>query len=617
MKRLLLSSLLLILPLIAAAQLYSVVEEYVTDVRYTSMTEMVCKERRVITVLDKRGLSAADLHISLNKELSSLGRFSGSLADSNGVILRKVKKSDLKYTEYSEMLADDACGYYYTCEPPHYPFTVTYEWEEKYNGGIVWLPTFAPQGGYNQEVRNARYHIEALRGLDFTYRIFNTSANVKESVGEKGERILDICMDSLPAFHAEPLSPAAYEMLPYAYVVPATFVFGGYDGCYESWATYGGWLFSLMQGRDILPQNVVAELKQKAVACSIPREKVQVVCDILAATTRYVSIQLGVGGMQPASVAEVCRTGYGDCKALVNYARAMLAELGIESNYVVINTERENITRDFVNGSQFNHAILQVPLEGDTIWVECTNPTLPLGYLHDGIAGHDALLVTASGGKLCRLPSYADSLNVQRNDIRITLADDGSASVGMLRRCSAAKYEDLRFFSKLAKVEQRDYLRSCLNMPNAEISSISYDEDKEGVPSCTLGCSATVARYGTRSGNRFFIPLEPLKGVSQLPAEDNRCTDVVIKSGTVYIDNVEIVLPDGLMVESMLQPVNVSSPIASLEVDAVQEGKVVRISQKLSFNKGCYSKDLYAELCSVIKAVCNVSASKVIVRKQQ
>ena len=76
-------------------------------------------------------------------------------------------------------------------------------------------------------------------------------------------------------------------------------------------------------------------------------------------------------------------------------------------------------------------------------------------------------------------------------------------------------------------------------------------------------------------------------------------------------------LPDGLMVESMLQPVNVSSPIASLEVDAVQEGKVVRISQKLSFNKGRYSKDLYGELCSVIKAVCNVSASKVIVRKQQ
>lgn len=616
MKKVLLSLLLLILPFIAAAQVYSVVEEYVTDVRYISKTEMVCKERRVITVLDKRGLAAADLHISLNKGLSTLGRFSGSMTDSQGTLLRKIKKGDLVYTEYSEMLADDACSYFYTCEPPHYPFTVTYEWEEKHSNGIAWLPAFVPQSSSNQQVYKARYHIEASPGLDFRYKLFNASANVEESVGEKGGRVLDICMDSLPALHSEPLSPASYEILPHAYVVPVTFVFGGYNGSYESWAAYGSWLFSLMEGRDVLPQNVVAELRQKTAACSTQREKVQVVCDILAATTRYVSIQLGVGGMQPAPAAEVCRTGYGDCKALVNYARAMLGELGIESNYVVINTERERITREFVNGSQFNHAILQVPLDGDTLWVECTNPTLPLGYLHDGIAGHDALLVTAMGGILCRLPSYAHSQNVQQNNVAIALANDGSATVGMQRECSGAKYEGLRLFSKLTKVEQRDYLRSYLNIPNAEVTAISYNENREGVPSCAVTCLATVARYATKSGNRFFVPLTPLKGVSQLPAGDDRRTDVVIKSGAVYIDNVEIVLPDGFMVESLLQPVNLSSSIASFEVDAVQEGNVVRISQKLSFNKGRYSKELYAELRSVVKALYDVSASKVVVRKQ-
>ena len=96
MKKVLLSLLLLILPLIAAAQVYSVVEEYVTDVRYISKTEMVCKERRVITVLDKRGLSAANLLISLNKGHSALVRFSGSMTDSQGTLLRKIKKSDLE-----------------------------------------------------------------------------------------------------------------------------------------------------------------------------------------------------------------------------------------------------------------------------------------------------------------------------------------------------------------------------------------------------------------------------------------------------------------------------------------------------------------------------------------
>ena len=149
-----------------------------TDVRYISKTEMVCKERRVITVLDKRGLSAANLLISLNKGHSALGRFSGSMTDLQGTLLRKIKKSDLEYTEYSEMLADDACSYFYTCEPPHYPFTVTYEWEEKHSNGIAWLPAFVPQGSSNQQVHKARYHIEASPGLDFRYKLFNASANV-------------------------------------------------------------------------------------------------------------------------------------------------------------------------------------------------------------------------------------------------------------------------------------------------------------------------------------------------------------------------------------------------------------------------------------------------------
>ena len=618
MKRLsLLSFLLLILPVVAGAQVYSVVEECVTDVKYISKTEMLCKEKRVITILDKRGLSAAELHITLNKGQSSLGRFSGSLTDSHGVVVRKIKKSDLVYSEYSDMLADDACNYFYTCESPNYPFTVTYEWEEKYSDGIVGLPVFAPQGGSNQEVRNARYHLEASRGLDFTYKVFNVSADIKEGLDEKGGRVLDICVDSLPALHAEPLSPDVYEILPYAYVVPVSFVFEGYEGSYASWSTYAAWLCSLMEGRDVLPQSVVAELKQRSSMCNSEREKVQVVCDILAESTRYVSIQLGVGGMQPAAASEVCRTGYGDCKALVNYARAMLAELGIESNYVVINTVKENITRDFVNGSQFNHAILQVPLEGDTLWVECTDPTLPMGYLHDGIAGHDALVVTSQDGVLCRLPSYADSLNVSYSDIRLELAADGSATVAMQREYNASKYENLRFFSKLSKVEQRDYLRSSLNMPNAEIGGISYNEDKTGVPSFAFECSATVPRYATKSGNRLFVQLNPLKGIDQLPQEENRRTDIVIKSGAVYIDNIDIVLPEGFQVESLLQPFEISSPFGSLELVVRQEDGVVRISQKLTLNKGRYPKEKYASLRLFVNALSQISASKIVLKKVQ
>jgi hypothetical protein len=615
MRKLLLLMMLFAQVSAAYAQVFSVVEESSTDVEYISATEMVCKERRVITVLDKKGLQAADFQVSLNKGCSSLSRFSGIVTDAQGKVVRKIKKGDLAYSEYSEMLADDACHYHYGCASPGYPFTVTYEWEEKHKDGILGLPLFIPQNEYHQVVHSAHYHLEASPGLGFSYKVFNADADVKESVGEKGRKVLDIYVDSLPALCKEPLSPSMYELLPFAYVVPAVFVFDGYEGSYASWQEYAAWLYSLMEGRGALPQDFVSELKQKASLCGSDREKVQLVYDFLASSTRYVSVQLGVGGMQPALASDVHRMGYGDCKALTNYTRAILAELGIESNYVVINTARENITRDFVNGAQFNHAILQVPLSDDTLWLECTNPTLPLGYLHDGIAGHEALVVTDAGGALCRLPAYADSLNLRLGTIKLVLADDGGVAASVRHECRAAQYESLKFLSRLSEAEKRDFLRSSLDMPNADIVDIGIDEVKGDKPVFAVKCSVMSNRYGSKSGNRFFLPLNPFKSTVSLPDEEERHTDIVIKSGGVYLDSVEFVFPETFEVESLAEPVDFSTPFGSISLNVVQDGNSVSVVQRLSLSKGRYPKEMYGALRLFVKVLSGIGNSKIVLRK--
>ena len=370
-----------------------------------------------------------------------------------------------------------------------------------------------------------------------------------------------------------------------------------------------------MEGRGTLPQDFISELKQKALQCGSDREKVQFVYDILASSTRYVSVQLGVGGMQPAPASEVHRTGYGDCKALTNYARAILAELGIESNYVVINTARENITKDFVNGSQFNHAILQVPLPDDTLWLECTNPTLPLGYLHDGIAGHEALVVTDTGGAVCRLPAYADSLSVRLSSMTLALADDGGVAASVRHECRAAHYESLKFFSRLSEVEKRDFLRSSIDMPNADVSGISIDEVKDHEPVFAVECSVTSNRYGSKSGNRFFLPLNPFKSTVLLPEEEERHTDIVIKSGGVYLDSVEFVLPEVFEVESLAEPFDVSTPFGSISLNVVQDGNSIYVVQRLSLIKGRYPKEMYGALRLFVKTLSGISNSKMVLRK--
>ena len=78
----------------------------------------------------------------------------------------------------------------------------------------------------------------------------------------------------------------------------------------------------------------------------------------------------------------VARNKYGDCKALSNFMIALLKEAGIKGYPVTIwggEDEREFVT-DFPS-HQSNHIICAVPVEKDTVWLECTDQFLPAGYL--------------------------------------------------------------------------------------------------------------------------------------------------------------------------------------------------------------------------------------------
>lgn len=85
----------------------------------------------------------------------------------------------------------------------------------------------------------------------------------------------------------------------------------------ESWQSYGEWQYQLLSGRDQLPPTLKEELQKRTANCNTPYEKIAAIYQYLASTTRYVSIQLGIGGLQPIAAADVNRTGFGDCKRTI------------------------------------------------------------------------------------------------------------------------------------------------------------------------------------------------------------------------------------------------------------------------------------------------------------
>ena len=125
-----------------------------TSVEVYDMTSADIRYTRAVTVLNRENPAAGWFSCTCDNTCK-LTKFKGTVFDRNGKKIRDIKKSDLCKTEYSPYLASDSYTYFYELHYADFPYTVMYEWEEKYTDGIVGFPEFAPVQEYKQSVEKA------------------------------------------------------------------------------------------------------------------------------------------------------------------------------------------------------------------------------------------------------------------------------------------------------------------------------------------------------------------------------------------------------------------------------------------------------------------------------
>lgn len=591
----------------------AVVRLCTVDFVYTSPTSATARYVEEITILNN---AAADkgyfsCYVDPTRVLKS---FSGTISDAQGRTVRKLKRSELQYSEFSsQSLASDGATYYMEVHSPSYPYTVRYEYEMNYKNGILAFPPFLPVGWSGMSLEKGVYTISVPAGLRFGYKGTNIGEPVKTTAD--GRDVYRWTLENFPAVKPEPTAPPTTDLLPLVLAAPYDFEYEKTQGSMCDWASYGAWQCGLLEGRDVLPDALKLEVHRLTDALPTPREKVRALYDYLGRSTRYVSIQLGIGGQQPMPATEVFKTKFGDCKALSNYLRAMLRECGIESHYVMIHSARRRMYRDFASPNQADHVILCVPLEGETLWLECTNTDYPFGYVHRGIAGHDAILFRDGTGEFVTLPQYADSLNRMDRRVEVTLAADGSATGHVTERYAVAQYESLMSFPKKDAKKQTDLLLGDLKIPLIRIGNVSCREEKESLPSIEIGYDIASARYVNSTGNRCFLAQTPFRDASQY-RDKERLYDIYRAVGYEDVTTVEIRLPANVHVETCPRPCSVTAPFGSYSLRMEVGDGVITLEQRTRMNAGTYSRDLFEEYRNFITGRAKVFNSNIVLKKE-
>ncbi|NJO67901.1 MAG: DUF3858 domain-containing protein [Bacteroidetes bacterium] len=422
---------------------------------------------------------------------------------------------------------------------------------------------------------------------------------------------------NLKAIEYEQLSPPFTDFQPAVLLAPNEFIYEGYQGNLNDWNSIGKWIYGLVEGRDKLPETTIAEIKEHVTGISDKKEIVKKVYEYMQSRTRYVSIQLGIGGLRPMLASDVDKYGYGDCKALSNYTKALLNAVGVESIYTEIaNGPGKIIYPQFASMNQTNHVILCVPLEKDTMWLECTNQISPCGYIGMGNSNRYALLITKQGGKLVKTPEFNKNVNTQRSEITITLDDNGNASFCSSINFRGTNYDQVVAYTIMSEKERRDKIMKELSLKNFALNKLSIENEKQSIPNLKLSLELVAQKYGSVSGNRMFVELNPYnKWEMKTEQKDKRENDIYIPVEFEETDTVKFKLPPSYEIEFLPPAQEFKSEFGHYTMNIVKDNNQIVYIRTLSINQGKFNKDQYAGLSKFFESISLADNSKMLLKK--
>jgi transglutaminase-like putative cysteine protease len=573
--------------------------------------------RRVVTILNPEGRDFSTVVIPY-EPFREVDDISGALYDADGERIKKLRGRDVRdepaVSGFS--LAQDSRLKIVELTHPSYPYTIEIEYTQEYDSFIN-FPRWSP-ATHRASLQESRYEVIVPRDTEIAYASRNLTDDVQEpEITNQGSEISYLwTMNNVQRPFTEPLAPSWRERMPQLVVSAQEFEFEGFRGTLDSWEDFGRWFHGLWDGRASLSEPMKERVQEMTEGLETDRQKVEVLYEYLQGNTRYVSIQLGIGGFQTETASATAENRYGDCKALTNYLLAMLDEIGIEAYPALILSGRPgmDIISEIPNQG-FNHVILFVPLESGDLWLESTSSAYPAGYIGLGNAGKHTLLFSEEGGKLIRTPGLDHEDNIQHRHGTIRLNASGDATAEVRTLYGGAQKEPLlyRLFTATER-EQRRYLSGQISIPRFDLAAYTFGmlEDSGAV---ALDLELSLPSVGNRAGSRLFIKPN-LMQVHSYQLTNVAGRTLPARLGYPYYDKDTLVwqVPEHFEAEAIPDPVALDIGFASYrsEVSFDAESRELRYEREVIIRKSLIEPDEYNDLQGFYNGISRADNAQVV-----
>ncbi len=553
----------------------------------------------------------------LNKLLIPYDKFSKiekievQIKDKNGKILKTLKRKDFRDLGYDEFITDYRI-LTYTIYSPIVPLYVNFKYKYQQKQTFN-LPKFRPILCESFSVLNSEFIIN-------NYDTLNSIKIPENQWGKpKIEKLDKLIKYSYLVSNISTNETKKADLKNYKYTIRPFLTFfqmDGQDGNFSSWSSFGQWISNLNEGKDELDEKAKQEILSQVQSIDDNNLKIQKLYNYLQNKSRYVSIQLGIGGYQPFNAQYVHENSFGDCKALSNYMKAILSVIGINSYYVLIKAgdSKIELEDDFVQ-NVFNHAILAVPNGTDTIFLECTASNNIVGYQGSFTGNRKGLLIDGVNSRLIKTKKYGYEENLISNKYSIKINEEGESIINQtqLLKGIGIEYNNWLHFKSIPEKIFLDSLTKLGFNDIQDLKILSIQDFPQFIyPSKEIKFEYKSSRKIYKSGSRIFIDLD----IENFPTEFNRTklkedNFFTIDPGYTILDEFEIPIPKNCILEKLPDNFEFKNDLGSVNFIGKKNNNIISINRKLVLKEGLYNHLPVNEIDNYFKQAINFKKVKI------
>jgi hypothetical protein len=587
------------------------------DITISSQRNMTIKTQRVVTVLNEKGLNDIDAAEYYDKS-TRVKSIDATVFSGLGTEIKKIKKKDFKdqtAVSGSTLFSDNRIIFLdYT--PTQYPFTIIFQSEIE-TSNTAFIPQWHPLSDYFVSVEKSILNVNYPENLGFKKKEFNFS-NFKINKTIDTSTQLSYVATNIFAQKDEDNSPSSSDLYPKVMMGLENFHLENVDGNAKTWKEFGQWYSDkILNGTTELPEETKSKIKLLVGNETDPIKKAKIIYKYVQEKSRYVSIQIGIGGWKPMLASDVDRLGYGDCKALTNYTKALLEVVGVLSYNTVLYGDRmkKNIQSDFVS-MQGNHMILSIPNGDNYVWLECTSQDAPFGYQGTFTDDRDVLIVKPEGGEIVRTKIYEDKDNSQISKGNYSVSETGVFSGKITIVSEGSQYNQKAGIENFQPTDKEaHYKKYWSNINNLKIDKITFLNDKDNVR-FTESTEISAVNYGSVSGNKIMFVVNGYNQGGAIRRIRNRKNPFEIQRGYVDTDEITIGLPTGFSIEFLPNNFELKTKFGEYKTEIIKKDNNNLVYKRTMFlKKGLYSNKEYDEYRLFIEQISRNDNAKIILTK--